>query len=84
MTITPGASRRLRMADEDRHAHAGGDDLDLGIEDLLGLGHHLPFFLGEAVVHEHVDVGDHVEGHALGKLLGRDLVERVDRLGLRE
>ena len=73
---------RLRVADEHRHAHAGGGELDLGVEDLLGLDHHLPLFLGVAVLHEHVDVGDHVEGDALGELLGLDVLQRVDRLGL--
>ncbi len=37
---------RLGMADKHRHAHAGRRDLDLRIEDLLGLDHHLPFLLG--------------------------------------
>jgi hypothetical protein len=45
------------MADEDRHAHAGGGDLDLRVDDLLGLGDHLPLFLGGAVLHEDVDMG---------------------------
>ena len=57
------------MADEHRHAHAGRGQLDLGVEDLLGLGHHLPLFLGRAVVHEHVDMRDDVEGDSLGELL---------------
>jgi hypothetical protein len=60
---------RLGMADEDRHAHAGGGDLDLRVEDLLGLGDHLPLFLGRAVLHEDVDMRDHVEGDLLGELL---------------
>ena len=63
---------RLRVADEHRHAHAGGGELDLGIEDLLGLDHHLPLFLGVAVLHEDVDMGDDVEGDLLGELLGLD------------
>jgi hypothetical protein len=50
------------MADKDRHPHAGGRELDLRVDDLLGLGDHLPFFLGRAVVHEDVDMRDHVEG----------------------
>ena len=57
-----------RMADEDRHAHAGRGHLDLRIEDLLGLDHHLPFLLGRAVVEEVVDVRDDVEGDLLGEL----------------
>src|SRR3712207_6992768 len=34
---------RLAVPDEDGHADAGGRDLDGGVEDLLGLDHHLPF-----------------------------------------
>src|SRR6266478_2667801 len=75
---------RLRMADEHRHPYAGGDQLDLRVKDFLGLRHHLPFFLGEAVLHEHVDVGNQVEGDAPGKLLGFDLAGREHRLGLVE
>jgi hypothetical protein len=62
---------RFGMADEHRHAHAGRGQLDLGIEDLLGLHHHLPLFLGVAVLHEHVDLRDDVEGDALGEFLVR-------------
>jgi hypothetical protein len=58
--------------------------LIFGIEDLLGLGHHLPLFLGVAVLHEHIDVRDDVEGDALGELLRLDLVGDEDALGLRE
>ncbi|PAV69364.1 hypothetical protein WR25_25823 [Diploscapter pachys] len=47
--------QRLGMADEHRHAHAGRGYLDLGIEDLLGLDHHFPLFLGGSVVQEAVD-----------------------------
>jgi hypothetical protein len=57
---------RFGVTDEDRHAHAGRGQLDLRIEDLLGLRHHLPLFLGEAVLHEDVDLRDDVEGDALG------------------
>ena len=60
---------RFRMADEHRHAHAGRRQLDLRVEDLLGLGHHLPLFLRVAVLHEDVDMRDDVEGDALGELL---------------
>ena len=56
------------MADKDRHAHASRGELDLGIEDLLGLGHHLPFLLGRAVFHEDVDMRNDVEGDLLGEL----------------
>jgi hypothetical protein len=45
------------MADEDRHAHAGGVTLIFGVDDLLGLGDHLPLFLGRPVLHEDVDMG---------------------------
>src|SRR3712207_8971940 len=40
----------FRMADEYRDTHAGGSQLDLGIEDLLGFDHHLPLFLRVAVL----------------------------------
>src|SRR3546814_12135345 len=43
---------RLAMADEDRDANAGRDDLDLGVEDLLGFDDHLPFLLGRSIVEE--------------------------------
>ena len=75
---------RFRMADEDRHPHASGGELDLGVEDLLRLRHHLPFFLREAGVQELVDVRDHVEGDAFGKFLGLDRVGHEHCAGLRE
>ena len=75
---------RFGMADEHRHAHAGRVHLDLGIEDLLGLDHHLPFFLGRAVVHEDVDVRNHVEGDLLGELVRRDFIADEDRSALLE
>src|SRR5262249_36563976 len=43
---------------------------------------HLPLFLGVAVLHEHIDVGNEVEGDALRELLGLDVLQRVDRFGL--
>jgi hypothetical protein len=74
---------RFRMTDEHRHAHAGRGQLDLRIEDLLGLGHHLPLFLGGAVLHEDVDMRNDVEGDALGELLGsRPGSADEDRAGL--
>ena len=63
------------MADEHRDAHAGGVHLDVGIEDLLHLDRHLPFFLGVTVVHEDVDMRDDVEGDLLGEF------HRLDRIG---
>ncbi len=66
------------MADEHRHADAGGRDLDLGIEDLLRFHDHLPFFLGRSVVEEAVDVRDHVERDLLGEFLGVGLVADED------
>ncbi len=75
---------RFRVADEDGHAHAGGGELDLRVEDLLGLGHHLPLFAGVAVLHEGVDLRDEVERDALGKLLGLDVADGEHRLGLVE
>jgi hypothetical protein len=59
----------LGMRDEHRHADAGRRQLDLRVEDLLGLDHHLPFLLGRAVLHEDVDVGNDVEGDPLGNFL---------------
>ena len=75
---------RLGVADEHRHAHAGRCQLDLRVEDLLGLGDHLPFFLGRAVVHEGVDLGNDVEGDALRELLRLDRIGHEDGAGLRE
>ena len=66
---------RFGVADEDRHANAGGGHEDLRVEDLLGLDHHLPLFLGGAVIHEDVDLGNDVEGDLLGELL----LSRSDR-----
>src|SRR5690606_4858160 len=57
------------VAHENRYAHARRGDLDLGVEDLLGLDDHFPFFLGRSVVEELVDVRDDVEGNLLRKLL---------------
>src|SRR5882757_330960 len=45
---------RLAVADEHRNAYAGRGHRDIRVEDLAGLGRHLPFFLGRAVVHEDV------------------------------
>src|SRR5690606_14481601 len=75
---------RLGVTDEHRHAHAGRGDLDLRVEDLLGLDHHLPLFLGRAVVEEAVDVRDHVERDLLGELAGLDRVTDEDRPALLE
>ena len=72
------------MADEHRHAHARRRHLDLRIEDLLGLGDHLPFLFRVAVFHEDVDVRNAVEGDFLGELLRRELLSwHVLALGLR-
>src|SRR5690606_21539705 len=75
---------RLGVTDEHRHAHAGRGDLDPGVEDLLGLDHHLPFFLGRAVVWEDVDVRDHVEGDLLGELFRFDRIADEDVAALLE
>src|SRR3546814_16740541 len=72
---------RFRMADEDGNADAGRGDLDLRIEDLLGLDDHLPFLLGRSVVEEFVDLRDDVEGDLLGELLHVLLVADEDRIG---
>ena len=63
------------MADEHRHAHAGGDQLDIGIENLLRLDHHLEFLVGEAGILEVLDMRDDVERDLLGEQL------RFDRIG---
>ena len=62
---------RLRVADPDRHAHAGDGDADrLVLEDLAGLEHHLALLVGVIVaVDEVAGRADHVEGD----------VVRVDR-----
>ena len=75
---------RLGMADEDRHAHAGRRDRDIGIEDLARLHLHLPLLLGRAVGHEDVDMGDAVEGDLLGEALAVDRRIGVDGAGLVE
>ena len=59
---------RFAVADENRHPHASGGDLDLGVHDLLGFDHHLPFFLGRSVIQEAVDMRDHIERDLLGEL----------------
>src|SRR5690606_38781235 len=64
----------LGVADEDGHACARGRYLDLGIQDLLRLGHHLPFLFRVAVLHEDVDVRNDVEGDLLRELLRLDLL----------
>ena len=43
------------------------NQLDRRVEDLLCLGRHLPFFLGETVIKELVDMRDRIEGNLLGK-----------------
>ena len=57
------------MPYKDGHANAGCNNLDLWIEDLLGFNDHLPFFLGEAIIKETVDMRDHIEGDLLSELL---------------
>jgi hypothetical protein len=63
------------MADEHRHPDAGGSELDLRIEDLLGLGRHLPLFARIARIHKHVYMRYDVEGDLLGELF------RLRRIG---
>ena len=58
---------RFRVADEDGDPDAGRRHLDLRVEDLLGLDHHLPFLLRRAVVEEGIDMRDDVEGDLLGE-----------------
>ena len=75
---------RLTVTDEDRNPHAGGGDRDVWVEYLAGLGRHFPFFLGRAVVHKDVAMGDDIEGYLLGKVLGLHRVVHVDRARLVE
>ena len=60
---------RFRMANESWNARAGRNQLDSGIHDLLGLNRHLPLFFRETVIHEDIDVRDHVEGDLLGETI---------------
>ena len=64
-----------RMADEHGHAHASDRDLDVGIENLLRLDHHLELFLRVAGIEEVADVRNHV----VGDLLGEDASSRSGR-----
>ena len=57
------------MADKDGYTHASRRQLDLGIEDFLGLDHHLPFFGRISILKEIAAMWDDVEGDLLGKLL---------------
>ena len=72
------------MADEHRHAAAIGRDLDGGVEDFLRLHHHLPFFLGLAVIHEGIDLRYDVEGDFLVELFRLQLGVHIDVLRLVE
>src|SRR3546814_7433196 len=57
---------------------------DVCSSDLLGLGYHLPLFLGVAVIHEDVDVRNDVEGDLLGEFLRLHRLVHVDAAGLIE
>ena len=72
------------MADKYRYAHASCGDLHLGIENLLGLGNHLPLFLGRAILQEFVDVRNDVECNLLGELLRLGLITNENRARLFE
>ena len=72
------------MADEDRHPYAGRMQLDGRIENLLGLDHHLPFFLGCAVLQEDIYMRDDIEGDLFGEFLPLDRRVHVNRPGLVE
>ena len=74
---------RFGMADEHRHAHAGGGDEDVGGQDLVGLLRHLQLFLGVTVIarigaDEAVDVRNDVEGDLLGKFARRERIADED------
>ena len=69
--LLEGRVDRLRVAQEDRHAHAGGGHREGRVaQDLPGLVHHLHLFLRVAVVEEGIDVRQHVEGDAVREGLG--------------
>ena len=53
------------MADEHGYAHAGGTDFDFRVEDFFGFVDHFPFFFRHAIIHEHIDMRDHVIGDLL-------------------
>ena len=72
------------MADEDWHAHTGCCEHDFGIENLLRLRHHFPFFFGEAILHEDVNVRNEIKGNALGEFLGLNWIRDEDSAGLAE
>ena len=72
------------VAAEHRHPHAGGGELDVRVQDLLGLHHHLPFFLGETGIQEDINVGNDVEGDLLGEASLRDRVGHEHGPGLGE
>ena len=71
------------MADKHRHPHASRGHLDRSIQDLPRLDRHLPLLLRRAVIHEHVDVRNDVEGDRLGEFLRRHRVVHVQRPRLR-
>ena len=58
------------MADKDRNTHAGRRQLDFRVEDFLNLNHHLPLFLGIAIVEKAIDVRNDVERDLLGEFFG--------------
>ena len=74
----------LGMADEDRNPNAGSDDIDGGVEDFFGLDGHFPLFLGGAIIHEHIDLRDDVEGDVFLEDLRRILVMHVMDFGVGE
>jgi len=59
----------LAMADEDR-TRTQVAVTQHPVEDLAGLGGHLPLFLGRTVIHENVDMGDRVERDLFVKCSG--------------
>ncbi len=77
---------RLGVADKYRHPDAGGVHLDIRVENLLGLDHHFPLFFRRAVLHEHVNMRDDVEGDRLGELFLKLVLRfvHVDPAGLIE
>ncbi len=64
------------MPNEHRNPHTCRGNLDLRVNDLLGLGNHFPFFFGGAVFHEHIDMRDHVKRNLLWKNLRRAFLTR--------
>ena len=58
------------------------DKLNRRVEDLFRLGRHFPFFFGEAVIHEHVDMRYRVKGDLFGEQFRLYLIIHKNTFGL--